>query len=190
MLLTSACLAKEAAENQMSIEDVIAESLQLDNIQSPPVTLENDVSSRSLKNELSKAFSKIVASTPLKNDNLPPNEAEIDNAKLEEASKKSGEASQQSNEETSQGSEQQSPKDEASESKSRVSLDAGLEASTVSGENASVKVDEASGKTSTSVLDELENQSESIDNLETVPVDTDEEELDEEKEKKSKRRAN
>lgn len=184
LLLASACSAKQTETKEMSIEDVIAESLQLDNIQPAAQTLENDVSSTSLKNELSKAFSKIVASTPLKNENLPPNEEEIDNTKtqedLQDASQKSEHVSEKSGEMISQGSETGSPKDLASEHKSTKTLDEGLEASIVSGTDQSIAEDEKSKKTDQELLDELESQSQQIDNLESTPLDTDEEDMDQE----------
>jgi hypothetical protein len=203
-LLASISSVKETKTDQQSIDQVIEDSLQLDNtVPSNKTIMENDVTSRSLSNELSEAFSKIIASTPIKSENLPPNEEELDNLKhegseVQNASEKSHSSNEDEHtssdvEEHSQTShsdtevsnvtdtevqDDNSVKPESSnvtenegpEDKSHVS-----EASNVSG-HSNNQVEEASVETKKSQLSSLEDQNEQIDNLETLPVDKDEEE--------------
>jgi len=214
-LLASISSVKETKTDQQSIDQVIEDSLQLDNTApSSKTIMENDVTSRSLSNELSEAFSKIIASTPIKSENLPPNEGELDNLKhegseVQNSTEKSHlsndeehtssdveEHSQTSHSDVEEHSQTSHPDTEVSnvtdtevpddnsikpesshvtdnegpEDKSNVS-----EASNVSGKS-HTQVEEASVETKKSQLSSLEDQNEQIDNLETLPVDKDEEE--------------
>ena len=180
--------------DQLNIDDIITQSLQLDNTDSKTTpNMEKDVSSRSLSKELSKAFSKIIASTPLKSENIPTSNAELDNLKQEdthsEVTENKSEASHLSSEESHKSSvddgsvhedsQRVDLNDETLTDDKSITVDSsnktGLEASTVSTPQ-STHVEEASVKSKVSQLSQLEDQNEMVDNLETLPVDKDEEE--------------
>jgi hypothetical protein len=184
----------ETKNDQLSIDDVIAQSLELDNTNTKQKSIiEKDVSSRSLSKELSQAFSKIIAATPLKSENLPVDDQELDNLKQEETQSQISENKSQasnvsdnqmnnspvSEQSTTNESDKVDLSDEALTDDKSITVDSsnksGLEATNVSG-NIDTNVEEASAKTKVSELSQLEDQNEVVDNLEALPVDKDEEE--------------
>ena len=87
LLLITLTRAAKIKAPELSIEEVISGSLNLDNTTESIPKMETDVSSGSITKELSQAFSKIISNTPLKQEKLEPSKNEINEAlKAEELS--------------------------------------------------------------------------------------------------------
>ena len=108
IILSTLTKTTEVNAPEMSIEDIIDGSLNLDNTnQEGDLSQTNlsksikgkrnqefDVTSKSIGNELSEVFSKIIASTPVKQTNVTPSEDELNTLESEDRNEKKSEVSQ------------------------------------------------------------------------------------------------